>query len=283
MQRGDVDLEKLTMAQKDAADGAYARAMVGYLRWMAPSLDKLREELRTIKDVRRTMLPAGVHARTADAFAQLYAAWVIWLRFCVQAKGVAEEEASKILEEVWRTLVDLAREQAVLQRESDPVDRFYALLNGLLSSGKAHIADVADTSKPPKDNPMTWGWRGYADGKDTTHWGSLGVCVGWYATDGIYLEPEVAYAQAQQLGGPSGEGIGIASTTLWRRMSDRNLLLSTEVRGGERRLKARKVIGGKRRPILHIAHNMAPYPPKTVPSGPSGQGEEISDADQQLE
>jgi hypothetical protein len=283
MHRGDVDLERLTIAQKDAADGAYARAMVGYLKWMAPQIEKLREELRTIKDERRAMLPAGVHARTADAFAQLYAAWVIWLRFCVHAKAAVEEEVAKILGEVWQTLVDLAGEQAVLQRESDPVDRFYALLNGLLLSGKAHIADVDDPSKPAEQStPPAMGWKFYgerilSDGSKEDIWHSQGPCIGWWALDGIYLEAEVAYAQTQQLGGQGGEGIGIASHTLWRRMNDRKLLLTTDTRGGKLRFKVRKNVGGERTPVLHIAHSMTPYPTKSGPSGQSGPEQDNND------
>jgi hypothetical protein len=231
MQRGDVILEKLTMAQRDAVEGAYARAMVGYLRWLAPQLDKVREELRSIKDSRRTMLPAGVHARTADAFAQLYAGWVIWLRFCAYAQAVTPEESTKIQAEVWQTLVELSRQQEGMQRDSDPVDRFFALLNALLSSGKAHVASVDKPDRPPPrmEVALAMGWRRVevvrSEGTEMV-WREQGPCIGWYADDGIYLEPEVAYTQAQQLGGPSGEGISIASTTLWRRIADRRHALT---------------------------------------------------------
>jgi hypothetical protein len=65
------------------------------------------------------------------------------------------------------------------------------------------------------------------------------------------------------------KAIGVASSTLHRRMHDRKLLLSTERRGGEKRLTARKTIGGKRRQVLHVAHSLAPYPSQPGPTGPT--------------
>ena len=46
LQAGTVDQEKLTMAQREAADGVYARAMAGYIRWLAPRLDDVRGNSR---------------------------------------------------------------------------------------------------------------------------------------------------------------------------------------------------------------------------------------------
>ena len=187
--------------------------------------------------------------------------------------GVAtREEADAIECEVWSTLTALATEQHALQRASDPVERFYELLVAVLSSGKGHISSAESPDRKPEDavDANALGWRRNAEGT----WHPQGPCIGWWADDGIYLEPEAAYAAAQQLGGSGGEGISVASTTLYRRMHERGLLVSVERRGGETRLKPRKSIGGKRRAILHINHTLSPYPAQGGPTGPSGHGEQ---------
>ena len=83
-----------------------------------------------------------------------------------------------------------------------------------------------------------------------------------------------------QLSAASGEPVGIASTSLWRRMHERGLLLSTERRGGELRLKCRKSIGGARQHVIHIAHLVSPHVMEADPTGPTGPSDEIDQPEQ---
>ena len=48
VQRGDVKLDVLTLAQRDAVQGIYAKAMAGFIRWLAPRLDQVRTDLVSI-------------------------------------------------------------------------------------------------------------------------------------------------------------------------------------------------------------------------------------------
>jgi hypothetical protein len=262
VQPGAVSLEHLTTAQSAAAQGSYARAMAGYVMWLAPRLDQVREDLRTISHEGRTTLPATIHARTADAIAQLVAAWTVWLRFVVKVGAVTAEEAAAIECEVIESLTALATEQSDLQRASDPVDRFRDLFFAAPASGKAHVASaVVQDGRPPK-GPEAWGWRR----DDNSVWHSHGDCIGWCDEHGLYLEPEASHAVVQKI----GDGIGIAAETLHRRLDERGILLSHEMRGRRRRLKIRKTIGGVRRYVLHVAHDLRPVVGKRDPSGPSG-------------
>jgi hypothetical protein len=266
VQRTDVRLDQLTIAQQHARDGAYARAMAGFIMWLAPQLESIQRELTKIAHARRLEI-AVAHGRTADAIAQLCASVSIFLRFAVDAKAISTTEAAVLESEMWASLAALAGEQQTLQADSDPVDRFTSLLSSALSSGRAHIASAANPDRRPENHIVAkaLGWRTHGD---AAVWVAQGSCVGWWADDGVYLDPEASYAVAQQLGSASGEGVGVASATLWRRMHERGLLLSTERAGGETRLRCRKVIGGNRKRVVHIAR--APLVTETGPSGPIG-------------
>jgi hypothetical protein len=72
------------IAQRDAAGGKYAYALAGFIIWLAPRLDQVRRGFAAITDELRTRLHNRVHDRTADAIAQLAAAWRVWLRFVVE-------------------------------------------------------------------------------------------------------------------------------------------------------------------------------------------------------
>jgi hypothetical protein len=250
---GEVDQEKLTTAQKDAVGGVYARAMAGYVRWLAPRLDEVRREFKSLVQERRARFDAD-HKRSADAFAQISAAWSTWLRFVRETGAVTQTEVDAIEAEVWSTLMALSSQQKGLQRASDPVERFLSLLGGVLSSGRGHIcrSDQPDDRPRDPDAARALGWK--RDSNGSGNWHPLGPCIGWLAEDGLYVEPEAAFAAAQQLGNASGDPVGIMASTLWKRMHQRNLLLSTERRGGDLRLRTRKMIGRSRRPVIHIAH-----------------------------
>jgi Domain of unknown function (DUF927) len=278
---GDVVLELLTLAQVSAAQGDYAHALAGFIMWLATRLDDVRGELVTLTHERRTRVGVS-HARTADVLAQISATWTIWLRFAVDIDAMTRQEAAVIEEEVWATLTSLAGEQQALQRANDPVHRFYELLRAVFTSGKAHIAsaDLPDSRPDDKDHALALGWRRSVR-QGEIDWQPQGPCIGWWSSDGLYLSPDAAYAVVQQ-SAASGEPVGIASTSLWRRMHERNLPLSTERAGGELRLKCRKSIGGARQRVIHIAHLVTPHVPDSGPTGPAGPSDEIDKPDQEV-
>jgi hypothetical protein len=71
------------------------------------------------------------------------------------------------------------------------------------------------------------------------------------------------------MGGATGETVGIGSVTLWERLRERGLLISTEKDRNKEHLKVRRTIGGHRRQVLHIK-NLIAIPENGAPSAPSG-------------
>jgi helix-turn-helix protein len=207
--------------------------------------------------------------------------------------STAEAKSRRSLkEQLARRWVGRARESScvcgVVLRGREPLGvmaaraSIFSLLSAALAAGRAHVESATNPGRPPAgaSDAKAVGWRLDPDGMT---WRSQGDCVGWWADDGIYLEPEAAYAEAQKLGGATGEPVGVGSATLHRRLYQRGLLVSTEYRGGQRRLTARKSIGGKRRQILHVAHDLSPYPQESGPSGPAGPIDEILKEEREVE
>ena len=243
--------EQLTIAQSFAAGGIYAAAMAGFIRWLAPRLDEVRAELTALTHERRAKVEVA-HDRTADVLAQISATGTVWLKFAVEVGALTRQEADVTEKEVWATLKKVAGEQRGLQSDQNPCERFFELLSSALSSGSAHIACAKNPDRCPvgADDVKALGWRMLDDGK----WRSQGACVGWWSPDGIYLNPATAYSEAQNLGASSGEGVGLQPTTLWLRIRDQGILLTTDHRGGRHRAKVRRPIGGTRKDILHVPH-----------------------------
>ena len=270
VERGDVKLDELTIAQKNGASGLYAQSTAAFIRWLAPQLESIRGELKSLSHQRRLEVGVG-HDRVADNLAQISATWIIYLRFAVEIGAITRADADRIEIEVTSTLKELAADQQTLQRANDPVDRFLTLLSSALSTGRVHIA-CADrpSQKPGIGNPELLGWK-----KTAYDWEPSGRCVGWVAQEGVYLDPEAAYDAAQHQAGPYGETITIESGTLQKRLHQRGLLLSVERRDDGRRLRVRKTVGGRRLWVWHLPHKvLAPLVQETAPTAPTAPEKE---------
>ena len=74
MQPGDMDWSQLTICQHDAANGLYALAMAGYLRWLAEhyaeSDTRRAADVMQLRDL-ATAADGGAHRRTPEVTANL--------------------------------------------------------------------------------------------------------------------------------------------------------------------------------------------------------------------
>jgi hypothetical protein len=247
-QRGAVNLDRLTAAQGHAADGLLARAMAGYLRWLAPRMDALHTELpvqhRALREQARRAV-AG-HDRTPDAAASLALGLRYLLDFAEDCGAVSADGALQTWEQGLAALNQVARTQGGYHASEDPVQRFLALLFAGLESGAFHVAD-ASTEKAPSE-PARWGWR-----REQDNWREQGRRIGWIDAaqpDGaqLLLSPESAYAAVQVLANRQGTTLALSQRTLWRRLNDRGL-----VTGDEGRNTAKAKVAGRRVRVLRLS------------------------------
>ena len=126
---GEIPAAALSAAQADAARGLLAAAMAGYLRWLAPRIDDLKETLpdrhRALRD---TLVQSGEHRRTPDIAASLILGWEIFLRFAEETGAIDAHGAASTLTRVRAALTDSAEAQRAHQASEEPATRFLALL-----------------------------------------------------------------------------------------------------------------------------------------------------------
>jgi phage/plasmid primase-like uncharacterized protein len=238
---GKGDLRTLTPHQTAAEEGLYAGATAAFIQWLAPRLDEIRSQFcADAKIVRSNLVSETGHARTADIEAQLTASWRILARFAVECGALNDSEAAALLARVSSALAAISNAQAEIQGACDPISRFVALLNAVIASGRGHIA--SRENKIPA-NASAMGWRNLEP---------QGRCVGWEDGEGnLYLEPEASFAAVQEMGAASGEGVGIGSATLRKRLHERGMLVSTEIDKNKTRLTVRRTIAGRVRNVIH--------------------------------
>jgi hypothetical protein len=189
VERGDIDAARLTAAQHGAAEGLYAASMAGFVRWLAPQYDCVRDLLVAERlELRERAARDGQHARTPGSVADLALDLRYLLDFALEYGAIDSAKRATRWERGWAALCEAGAAQAEHTCAADPVEAFRGLLTAALASGRAHLA-APDGSYP--ETPSAWGWR-REDGRDGPTWGPQGRRVGWIDGDAMLLQPEAA-------------------------------------------------------------------------------------------
>jgi hypothetical protein len=246
---GALDWRRVTACQTQAAAGVYAQALAGYLAWLAADYTGRTTAYRAAHRRYRAALQTGGHRRTVDAGAQLLAAWELLATFAVEVGALTAADRDALLQRVEAGMQAALAPQAAHQAQSDPVARFGELLTGLFVAGRAHVVDAA-TGDYPGDG---WGWETHthvgAYGPETTHRPG-GDRIGWVDGDNLYLEPAATYRALSMFTRDQGESLPVTERTLWKRLAERGLLLSTE---DNKHTVKRTLSGAGRVRVLHLA------------------------------
>ena len=221
VERGDVDVAKLTELQKAAAEGAFALATAGYVRHLAGSFDAVQTEAgEELSALRGEPTSRATHMRTPAAVAQLRIGLRFFLEFAEDVGAVSAAEAARLKDAGGATLALLARRQDAYLRSSDPAERYIELLGSAISSGAAHVA--SPNGGEPSE-PGLWGWRQVEVG-DSSSWRAQGARVGWVDGDEGWLEPDAAHAVAQDVARRVGDPLTVGRTTVNKRLAGRGML-----------------------------------------------------------
>jgi hypothetical protein len=229
---GDINLGWLSKAQQRAQSGVYAQAMAGYIRWLAPQMERLKRDdsirhaQRTKRDDFAGMLKQAyvfVHERTATTMAEYYVGFAEFVRFAVDVGAIDENRASKLKQTCASVLMDLAHAQTSFIRAEEPTQQFIDLIRGALSGGYAHVCSTKDNDVPPDVDQTVWGWR-----FEYEKWKPSGKCIGWAEGLELYLEPTVAFAIAQELANKQGTSLPFTKSTLYTRLVDKGVALHAQ-------------------------------------------------------
>jgi hypothetical protein len=249
---GDIDTDVLSRAQRDAGDGVLAKAMAGYLRWLAPCIDELRHTLpERQRALRDEFVRGGQHKRTPEIAASIMVGWETFLGFAEDVGALPRHGAQVLLERTRTAVLDSASAQAGHQSSEEPAARFLALLGAAIGSGRAHVAGAGLGDAP--DEADRWGWQmvivGTGD-QQREEWRPKGERVGWLDADDLFLDPESSFAAVQKLARDQGASVPIKPRTLWKRLAEQGHLASRDRGRGTNTV--RRTIGGRRLDVIHL-------------------------------
>jgi hypothetical protein len=249
---GDIDLEWLSKAQQRAQSGVYAQAMAGYIRWLAPQMERLKcdSSIRHAQRKKRDQFAEElkqarvvVHERTATTMAEYHVGFAAFVKFAIEVGAIDENRASGLKQTCASVLMDLARAQTSFIRAEEPTQQFIDLIRGALSGGYAHVCSTKDNDVPPDLDQTVCGWR-----FDHNKWIPNGKCIGWVERLELYLEPTVAFAIAQELANKQGTSLLLTKSTLYTRLVDKGIALHAQ----KGHTSYQKKIAGKNKRVVCI-------------------------------
>lgn len=254
MKRGDVDLDTLSAFQHLARQKELSAVMAAYLQWLAPRMAELKMTFPPkIIEYRDAAIKAGFaasHPRAADIYASLYAGAEIFMTFIQELRVISEVEAAAVLDDIDMHLINAVKAQGDYQRHTDEVERFKELLRAGFASGEVHVTDHLNQG-PPQILPHTWGWRRRADDEDLKPAG-CGAEIGYIneSQAELWLIPDSAYRAIQRFASQQNEPLLISQHTLWKRLQERGILLTSERdnrTGTVRPSVSKRIHGGNKR------------------------------------
>lgn len=243
VKKGEIDIKKLSDAQRCARQGAFQSAMSGYLAWLSPQMDTPAEkmEARFVELRERfsvSLSTAGVHQRTAETLANLYLGFDSFLKFA-REKGVLKETDCPRLEQTgFEAFVKLASASSVYLQCADPVQNFLRHLGALLASGRGHLCHAQYQDSPVSD-AEAFGWKN-EDGTLRPK----GPLLGWVSGREVWLIPETCYEEVRR---NYPNAVSLSENTLWKRLKERGY---TIVPDAEHRNKCRRSIEGRKREVV---------------------------------
>jgi hypothetical protein len=267
----DVSSERLTQLQTLGAQGVFASAMAGYVRWLAGRYPAIQAQLPTdLVDLRASASRRDAHRRLADVVANLALGLRTWLQFAQEISAITAEEAEALWSRADPALASAASAHSQRQTAADPANRFVDLVKAGVAAGRFHLSTV--TGGEPED-PAAWGWEIVKVGQgefNHIEWRGLGEWIG--AVDGqhVYLHPTACYSAVQSYASRSDSELAVESKTLWKRMADRGLLVTPE--NDPEHLSVRVTVKGVRERYVKVRASTLGVEPsdRSGPGGPIG-------------
>lgn len=155
---GESDLD---IAQQQAQAGLYARAMAGYVAWLAGRWDELAAELPGRIEAAARAGRAGFpknQGRLADYYGLLKTGLNLAFDYFCSAGAFTQTEADELVAVYDSHLIELLNAQGEQVSAQEPARRFWEAVADLLAQGKAHLSTNTDAPAAPPTGSTLIGW-----------------------------------------------------------------------------------------------------------------------------
>lgn len=237
---GDIDREMLSRLQNFCAEGVFARATGGFVRWISSQASTLRPTLRDRFGELRGATTGG-HNRTPENAANAILGVEQFVRYAQNIGAITEDEASTHLRNARDVISGLSREQTAHIQSEDQATRYIDYLGAALRMGRAHLVESAGERQPEHAPVLGWieGDHGLRPGGDR---------IGWVDGGSAFIDQRAALSVVQRIARESSDHISFRQKALNRELRNAGFIKSADA--GRNLLL--KTLGGRRLTVLHL-------------------------------
>ena len=229
---GDVDKEKLSSLQGDSS--LLGQAMRGYIEWLIPQADTLKDVLSEKFTAYRQQAQAG-HPRLAEVVAWLRIGYEMFLDYAVSCDAMSSDRRQLMLDEALEIFTGIASRQAETMKSDTPVSQFLSALNELLASDQCHCIKL-------DDDGSRLGGIGNVKGR-----GFIGYVDSVY----YYLHPDTAMAAVIDFYKRRSVHFSITKTMLLKQLSKADAIVEVVNQERVNRTPVKR-IDGKNQRFIHL-------------------------------
>ena len=225
VEKDRLDMESITQAQEEVH--RLRHAMAGYIEWLAPKLDELKQTLPdTWRKHRSLFSQNAAHLRIPEILAHLALGVDLLLSFAREVGVLSEAEIQELAQRTHAALLKLGKTHGQRVREEDPAEIFLSTLSAMLTQGTAKLSH-----------------RNASE--------DLLNMIGWEDDDYIYLIPKAAHQAVSRYIREGGGHFPPSQRALNEALDKQGIL----VKGPDKRLTPLVKLGGKNRRVLKIPVN----------------------------
>ena len=216
IKKGDLDIEKLTAAQKSRE--AYRLEMAAYLAWLREQWAKegwsqlnnpLKERINGYRNLAyQSLIEDNQHPRIPQMVAFLYGGLEMGMNFAVETGAISPALSKITLDDGWDFMITLAHDQNQRIQKESACKRFLEALGSLINSGQARMAGKTDPNEPP----VIPGTR----------------FIGWVDDEYYYLIPSTVYAMVCELCQRTGEIFTVKDDAVWDELKEQGYTVTKE-------------------------------------------------------
>lgn len=156
---GEIDLDRLTVAQQAVSEGSLQLFGGAWLHWLAQNWERIFEQklIRTRRDEWRESLAAlqpGAHMRVVTQVAVLGAVGTVLIDFVKEMWPEHSEEVESAVRAAAAMLVGGVEERALLVKEAAPFRQLASALNEAVTAGEAIFKNRGHTFESQQDQTI---------------------------------------------------------------------------------------------------------------------------------
>lgn len=180
--------------------------MATYLTHLAPRLEGIVPEIKSLWENFRKAFQSSVHSRIPEIQAWLAVGFELCLRFQIFMGTITKDDADEMSDRAWQVLEFLGEKHSRIIEGERPTLKFLAVLRELFYQGRVYVESATLAGAPPQQHESL-GWEGTEPVRNAE-------LIGWVDNGVFCLMPEMTITKVQETIRRQGDFLSLGKNDL---------------------------------------------------------------------